>query len=346
VHDRYPGHSAIDLNRCGVPLIEIVTEPDMRTARDAGDWLRELKLTLEYLDVSDANMEEGSLRVDANVSARPAGATTLGTRTEIKNLNSFSGVERALEVEFRRHVELLERGEPVVQQTMLWDAAREVVRPARSKEESHDYRYFPDPDLPPLRLSAAWIARERASLPELPAARRARFRADLGLSAHDADVLTASPQLAAWFEALARASGDPKTAANWVMGEVLARLNESGRALGELAVTPERLAALLEMVRQGRVSHSAAKRVFARMVDTGDEAARVAERDGLLQVGDDTLLAGWIDEVLAENPGEARRYLAGEKKLLGVLVGLVMKKSGGRADPRKVNQLIAARAAR
>jgi aspartyl-tRNA(Asn)/glutamyl-tRNA(Gln) amidotransferase subunit B len=329
-----------------VPLIEIVSEPDIRTPREAGAYLRELKLLLEYLEVSDANMEEGSLRVDANVSARPRGAASFGTRTEIKNLNSFSGVERALEVEFRRQTGLLERGQPVVQQTMLWDAAREVVRPARSKEESHDYRYFPDPDLPSLRLSSEWIARQRESLPELPAAKRSRFRSAFGLSAHDAGVLTATPQLADWFETLAHASGDAKASANWTMGELLARLNDTGRALHELAVTPERLAALLGMVRDGHVSHSAARRIFARMDETGDEAAQVAAREGLIQVGDDALLSGWIDAVLAEHPAEAARYLAGEGKLLGVLVGLVMKKSGGRADPRKVNQLIAARRAR
>ena len=226
IHDRYPGATAVDLNRSGVPLIEIVSEPDLRSASDAGAWLRQLKLLLEYIEVSDANMEEGSLRVDANVSARPRGATALGTKTEIKNMNSFSGVERALEAEFARQCALLDRGEPVTQQTMLWDPARGEVRPARAKEGSHDYRYFPEPDLPPLRLDAAWIASVRDQLPELPRERRARLREQFSLSAYDAEVLTASRHLADYFEQAARTHGDAKVAANWVMGEVLAALND------------------------------------------------------------------------------------------------------------------------
>jgi aspartyl-tRNA(Asn)/glutamyl-tRNA(Gln) amidotransferase subunit B len=346
IHDRYPAATAIDLNRSGVPLIEIVSEPDLRGAREAGAWLRELKLVLEYLAVSDANMEEGSLRVDANVSARPHGDTALGTKTEIKNMNSFSGVERALEAEFARQCHLLDRGEPVVQQTMLWDGARGDVRPARTKEESHDYRYFPEPDLPPLRLSPEWIASVRADLPELPVARRGRFQRALGLSAYDAQVLTATPRLADYFEDAARAHGDAKAAANWIMGEVLAYLNETGRVLDDLAATPHAVASLLDLVRDGTLSHSAAKRVFAVMVQSGEDPRAIAAREGLSQVGDAEQLRVWVDEVFARHPDESRRFLAGEKKLLGVLVGLVIRASGGRADPRKVNQLLAARLAR
>lgn len=344
IHDRYPGATAIDLNRSGLPLIEIVSEPDLRSAADAGAYLRQLKRIMEYLEVSDANMEEGSLRVDANVSARPHGSSTLGTKTEIKNMNSFSAVERALEVEFARQVALLDRGERVSQQTMLWDAARGQVRPARSKEESHDYRYFPDPDLPPLRLDPAWIAAQREELPELPAARRARLRSEYGLPRYDAEVLTATRALAEYFEAVARSHGDAKAAANWIMGEVLAYLNEHRLTIEALPVAPAALAQLLDMVRAGRVSHSAAKTIFSTMARTGEPAAEVAEREGLLQIGDEAQLAAWVDEVFAEHPDEARRFVNGERKLLGVLVGLVMKRSGGRADPRKVNRLIAARA--
>ena len=342
IHDRYAGHTAIDLNRSGTPLIEIVSEPDLRSAVDTGTYLRRLKQILEYLEVSDANMEEGSLRVDANVSVRRFGESVLGTKTEIKNMNSFSGVERALEVEFARQVALLERGERVVQQTMLFDAHRNEVRPARSKEESHDYRYFPEPDLPPLRLTSEWLSSAKAGLPELPSSRRGRL-VKAGLPAYDAEVLTASRELADYYDAVAAAHGDAKTAANWVMGEVQAQLNNRGQTITDLRVSPANLAALLDMVRAGEVSNSAAKTVFARMIESGEAPAVIADRDGLRQVGDDSQLSSWIEEVMAVNSDEAKRFLAGEKKLLGVLVGKVMKASGGKADPKKVNQLLSAR---
>ncbi len=344
IHDRYPGATAIDLNRSGTPLIEIVSEPDLRNTADTGTYLKQLKQILEYLEVSDANMEEGSLRVDANISVRERGTTNYGTKTEIKNVNSFHGVERALEVEFARQVSVVEGGERVVQQTMLWDAGSGTVRPARSKEESHDYRYFPEPDLPQVRLTSAWLADVKAGLPELPSSRRERFVKALGLPPYDAEVLTATRALADYYEAVVAEHGDAKVSANWVMGEVLARLKESGSSISEFVVTPNRLAALLGMVRDRAVSSSAAKAIFAQMAKGGEDPAVIADREGLRQVGDDAQLAAWIDEVLAAHPDEARRFLAGEKKLLGVLVGMVMKASGGKADPRKVNQLLAKRA--
>ena len=343
IHDRFPGHSAIDLNRSGTPLVEIVTEPDLRSVGDVGVFLRSLKQILEYLEVSDANMEEGSLRVDANISAREGGTTTYGTKTEIKNMNSFHGVERALEVEFARQVALVESGERVVQETMLWDAGSGTVRPARSKEESHDYRYFPEPDLRPLCLTDAWRDAVRSDLPELPAARRRRFVESLKLPPYDAEVLTATRELADYYEAVVLALGDAKVAANWVMGDVLARLKESGGSIAEFGVAPTQLAALLGMVRDGTVSNTAAKVIFAQMVTSGEDPAIIADQEGLRQVGDDAQLIAWIDQVVAANPEEARRFQAGERKLLGVLVGLVMKTSGGKADPRKVNQLLARR---
>jgi aspartyl-tRNA(Asn)/glutamyl-tRNA(Gln) amidotransferase subunit B len=343
VHDRFPGVTAIDLNRAGVPLIEIVSEPDMRSSEEAGAYLRALKLILEYLDVSDVSMEEGSLRVDANVSARRRGETRLGTKTEVKNMNSFSGVERALEVEFARQVGVLAAGGSIQQQTMLWDGAAGEVRPSRTKEGSHDYRYFPEPDLPPLILEADWIARMRHDLPELPSERRGRFATEYALGAYDVEVLTANPRLSDYYEAVARAHGDPKAAANWVMGEVLAQLKASGADVETFRVRPQDLAELLNLLRDGIVSHTAAKQVFAAMVATGDRPAQIAQRDGLVKVDDDAQLAAWLDEVVAEMPKEAERFRAGEKKLQGVLVGAVMKKSRGRADPRKLNQLLAAR---
>jgi aspartyl-tRNA(Asn)/glutamyl-tRNA(Gln) amidotransferase subunit B len=344
IHDRYPGVTAIDLNRSGVPLIEIVSEPDIRTAAGAHAYLRTLKQILQYLDVSDVSMEEGSLRVDANISVRLSGQAKLGTKTEVKNMNSFSAVERALESEFERQCALMDSGGKVEQQTLLWDSEREVVRPSRSKEGSHDYRYFPEPDLKPLLLDSKWIDRARKELPELPEARRKRFSDDFGLPAVEIGQLTASPALAEYFEAVARASGDGKAAYNWVMGEVSGSLRSSGVDIDAFRVRPADLAQLVNLTRDGTISHTAAKRVFSLMVETGKPAAQVAADEGLLQVGDEAAIAGWVDEVLLEHPEEAARYLGGEKKLQGVLVGFVMKKSKGRADPKRVNQLLASRA--
>jgi aspartyl-tRNA(Asn)/glutamyl-tRNA(Gln) amidotransferase subunit B len=343
IHDRFPGATAIDLNRAGVPLVEIVSEPDLRSAAGAGKYLRALKQLLEFLEVSDVSMEEGSLRVDANVSARPVGTTALGTKTELKNLNSFSAVEQALDAEFARQCTLLAAGERVVQQTMLWDAKTASVRPARTKEESHDYRYFADPDLPPLVIEPKRIERIRKAVPELPAARRARYRDAFGLGAYDADVLTASKSLGDYFEETVRAAREPKTVANWVMGEVRAALNATRRDIREFPVRPADLAELLDLVAGSTVSGTAAKRIFAIMSETGQRAAQIAEREGLVQVRDNIALGEWIEQVIAEHQEEANRYARGEGKLLGVLVGFVMKKSKGRADPRRVNQLLAER---
>jgi aspartyl-tRNA(Asn)/glutamyl-tRNA(Gln) amidotransferase subunit B len=343
IHDRYPGATAIDLNRAGVPLIEIVSEPDLRTSADAGAYLRTVKQILQYLDVSDVSMEEGSLRVDANISVRPPGQTKLGTKTEVKNMNSFSAVERALEAEFERQCALLDSGGRVEQQTLLWDSARETVRPSRTKEGSHDYRYFPEPDLLPLKVDEKWISDARSHLPELPDARKKRLVQEFGISLVEVEQLTATPALAEYFEAVARVSGDGKAAYNWVMGEVLAALRASSGDITHFRVRPADLAQLLNLVRDGTISHTAAKRVFALMVETGKQPAQVAADEGLLQVGDEDAIATWVDEVLREHPEEAARYLAGEKKLQGVLVGFVMKKSKGRADPKRVNQLLSAR---
>jgi aspartyl-tRNA(Asn)/glutamyl-tRNA(Gln) amidotransferase subunit B len=343
LHDRFSGATAIDLNRAGVPLIEIVSEPDMRSSVEAGSYLRALKQILEYMDVSDVSMEEGSLRVDANVSARRRGDTTLGQKTEVKNMNSFSGVERALEVEFARQCAVLDAGGKIEQQTMLWDASVGQVRPARAKEASHDYRYFPEPDLPPLVLDKKVIDEARKHLPELPAQRRERFEKEYQLGNYDVTVLTSSPALADYFEGVARQHGDAKAAANWVMGEVLAALNATGQEIAHFAVRPADLAALLNMVRDEIVSHTAAKQIFAVMVKSGDPPADIATRAGLLKVSDDDALRRWLDEVVAEHPKEAERLKAGERKLQGVLIGAVMKKSKGSADPKRLAQILAER---
>lgn len=341
VHDRFGGATAVDLNRAGVPLIEIVSEPDLRGSEDANAYLTTLKQILDYTAVSDVSMERGSLRVDANVSVRRRGETALGTKTEIKNLNSFSGLVRALEAEFARQCALVDAGERVEQQTMIWDAAVNQIRAARSKEGSHDYRYFPDPDLPPLVIAPEQIDAIREAMPELPAARRARYARDYSaLPNVDVERLIASPGLGDYFEQVARQSGDSKAAANWVSGEVLAALNATGQSIAHFTVRPADLAALLRLVADGAVSHTAAKQVFAAMVKTGDPPAAIAERDGLLKVSDDVALAAWIDDVLAESGDEAKRFLSGERRLQGVLVGRVMNKSKGSADPKRVNQLL------
>lgn len=343
VHDRYPGWSAVDLNRAGTPLVEIVSEPDMRSAADAGSYLRQLKQIIEYTAVSDANMEEGSLRVDVNISIRPHGSTALGTKTEIKNLNTFSGVERAIGVEFLRQCQLLSAGLDVAQQTLLWDDHANTIRPARSKEGSHDYRYFPDPDLPPLVLSQSFIETERLRLPELPRVKRDRFMQQYALPRHDAEQLTAAVALADYFEDVALAANDGKRAANWVLGPVLAALNSESGEISKPPVTAARLGALIALEKNGTLSNSAAKQLFPLLLASDLDALVLAEREGLVKVSDERALAAWIDEVFAEMPDEAARFIAGESKLQGVLVGVVMRKSKGAADPRKLNQLLSLR---
>ncbi|HTD59706.1 MAG TPA: Asp-tRNA(Asn)/Glu-tRNA(Gln) amidotransferase subunit GatB [Gemmatimonadaceae bacterium] len=341
IHDRYTGATAIDLNRAGVPLIEIVSEPDIRSAPEARRYLQTLKQVLEYVDVSDVDMEKGSLRVDANVSARRTGETKFGTKTEVKNMNTFSGVEKALDAEFARQVATLETGGRVVQQTMLWDGGKGEVRPARSKEESHDYRYFPEPDLPPLVLTDAYVEQIRRALPELPDARRARFREQYGLGDQEIDELVADIPLAAYFEETVKACGKPTAAANWVRGELLAALRAGGIEIQTFPVRPTALAELLGLVGEGAVSHTAARTIFEKMIATGEGAGLIADREGLRKVSDDGALEQWIAEVRTENPTEWARFQAGEAKLQKVLVGLVMKKSKGKADPQRVNQLLA-----
>ncbi|HEX2635780.1 MAG TPA: Asp-tRNA(Asn)/Glu-tRNA(Gln) amidotransferase subunit GatB [Gemmatimonadales bacterium] len=337
IHDRFPGKTAVDLNRAGTPLAEIVSEPDMRTPADARAYLVTLRQILVYAGVSDCSMEQGSLRVDANISIRRPGAPGLGTKAEVKNLNSFANVERALEAERERQIGLVERGERVAQVTLLFNAGSGEVRPLRSKEESHDYRYFPDPDLPPLVLAPEWVADQRLALPELPDARRARFELAFGLPAYDARVLASEVALAEYYESVVAAGVEPKAAANWVMGDVMTSYNETGA----FPVEASRLAALVTLVRDGVVSHQAAKRVYAELARRPDEApGAAAERLGLLQVSDQGALAGWVDDVLSEHPAEVARYRGGETKLMGFFVGQVMKRSRGKADPKGVQPVL------
>jgi aspartyl-tRNA(Asn)/glutamyl-tRNA(Gln) amidotransferase subunit B len=337
VHDRFPGKTAVDLNRAGTPLAEIVSEPDLRSPAEARAYLTTLRQILIYAGVSDCSMEQGSLRVDANISIRRPGDPALGTKAEVKNLNSFANVERALEAERDRQIARAERGERIQQVTLLFNAGTGEVRELRSKEESHDYRYFPDPDLPPLVLASEWIAEQRAAIPELPEARRARLELAYGLSAYDARVLTGEIDLAEYYEAVVAAGVEPKAAANWVMGEVMTSYNESGG----FPVAPGRLAGLIALVRDGVVSHQAAKRLYAELPTRPDEPpAAAAERLGLVQVSDQGALASWVDEVLAAHPAEVARYRGGETKLMGFFVGQVMKRSKGKADPKGVQPVL------
>ena len=331
------GDSLVDLNRAGTPLVEIVSEPDLRSPAEARAYLVTLRQILIYAGVSDCSMEQGSLRVDANLSIRRPGDPKLGTKTEVKNLNSFANVERALEAERERQTGLLERGERVAQVTLLFNAGTGQVRPLRSKEESHDYRYFPDPDLPPLVLAPEWIADQRDGLPELPEARRARLEVAYGLPAYDARVLTSEVALAEYYESVVGAGVEPKIAANWVMGDVMTTFNETGA----FPVEARRLAGLVTLVREGVVSHQAAKRVYTELAQgPGDEPKAVAERLGLVQVRDQGALGSWVDEVLAAYPAEVARYRGGETKLMGFFVGQVMKKSKGKADPKGVQPVL------
>ncbi|MGD8699874.1 MAG: Asp-tRNA(Asn)/Glu-tRNA(Gln) amidotransferase subunit GatB, partial [Gemmatimonadales bacterium] len=340
LHDRFVGATAVDLNRAGVPLAEIVTEPDLRSPSSARAFLGALKRLLEYLEVSDCNMEEGSLRVDANVSVRRKGSDELPTKTEVKNMNSFSQLEKALQFEAERHIAIVESGGAVEHETMLWDPTRDEARPMRGKEEVHDYRYFPEPDLPRLDVPEAVIAEIETQLPELPWAKASRFAAEHGLPPYDAEVLTANRSLADYFEAVAREGINPKAAANWVMVEVLALSNELGRPAAELGLEPSRLAGLIQCVLSGELSHGLGRQVLRKMVESGKSASEVIDEERLRKVSDSGQLAEWVAEVVESNPEEVRRYRAGEEKLLAFFIGQVMRKSKGKADPGRLREIL------
>ena len=343
LHEGHPWSSeksGVDFNRSGVPLIEIVSAPDLTSAEEAHDYLTALRALLVYAGVSDGNMEEGSLRCDANVSIRPRGAETLGTRAEIKNLNSFRNVARAIQHEVARQAAVVESGGRVVQETRLWNADRGETVSMRSKEDAHDYRYFPEPDLPPLVVDERWRETVRASLPELPAQKRRRFVEEYQLPDYDAGVLTLSPEVAEYFEEVARASGSPKAASNWVMTAVLHKMKDDERPLGRSPVTPQRLAELVSLVEAGTISSTSAKDVFERMWATGEGARAIVEREGLAQVSDEALIQAAVDEVVAGSPDQVATYRKGKASTLGWFVGQVMRKTGGKANPQLVNALL------
>jgi aspartyl-tRNA(Asn)/glutamyl-tRNA(Gln) amidotransferase subunit B len=343
LHEGFPDsdrRTYIDYNRSSVPLIEIVSEPDMRSAAEAAEFFARLRDILVWLGVNDGNMEEGSLRCDANVSVRPRGQEALGTKAEVKNVNSFRYLQKALEYEIDRQIDIVSRGGRVVQETRLFDSGSGRTHAMRSKEEAHDYRYFPEPDLPPVMVDAARIDAVRASMPELPEARRARFVAAYGIPDYDAGVLTQSADLADYFEAVAGAAGNPKAASNWVMGELLRTMNERGATIAEVPLTPAALAGLIRLIEKGTISSSIAKDVFAKMYDSGRTADDIVAAEGLAQIGDESALLAIVAEVIAKNADAVAQYRAGKMQTFGFLVGQVMKGSKGKANPKLANELL------
>jgi aspartyl-tRNA(Asn)/glutamyl-tRNA(Gln) amidotransferase subunit B len=340
IHDTDRAVSRVDYNRTGVPLIEIVSDPDIESPEEAGAYLRQLRAILRYLGISDGNMEEGSFRCDANVSVRPKDSETLGTRTELKNLNSFKFVEKALAYEINRQIRVISENGEVIQETRLWDTYKNRTVSMRGKEEAHDYRYFPDPDLVPLQIDDAWIARIKADLPELPDQRKARFMDQFDLPAYDADVLTASRDLADYFEACVEKVANPKLVSNWVMGNLLGLLNAEGKTIEESPITAEQMAELLQLINDEVISGKIGKTVFDEMVASGKSPKTIVDEKGLVQVTDTSAIESVVDDVIARCPDEVAAYKAGKKKLLGFFVGQVMKATQGKANPQMVNQIL------
>ena len=344
IHDQGPD-TLVDVNRCGVPLIEIVSEPDLRSPREAYLFLHKIRQIVTYLGICDGNMEEGSLRCDANVSVRTKGEKKLGTKTEVKNMNSFRNVERALEFEIGRQIALLGEGGAVEQETLLWDADRNEAHPMRSKEEAHDYRYFPEPDLVPVHVDEGWVKEIRASLPEHPTARRDRFVGKLGLPKYDADVLTSEKGYADYFESLLdelgeREAGNAKSASNWVMTDVLRVVGERKIGIDGFPIRPDRLGAMIRLISDGTISGKIAKDVFTEMLVSGESPAEVVKRKGLVQLSDEGAIGAVVDEVLSKNPAQVKKYRDGNENVFGFFVGEVMKATKGKANPKIVNDLI------
>jgi aspartyl-tRNA(Asn)/glutamyl-tRNA(Gln) amidotransferase subunit B len=343
LHDGFPGadrSTGVDFNRSGVPLIEIVTAPDIESGSMAAECFNRIREVLVALGVNDGNMEEGSLRCDANVSVRHAASEPLGVKIEVKNINSFRYVQRAIEFEITRQMEVIAGGGRIEAETRLWDSASGLTVSMRSKEEAHDYRYFPEPDLPPLLVSEEWISELRRTLPEMPAQTRKRFVTQYGLPPYDAGVLTQSAALARYFEATAAASGNPKAASNWIMGEVLGRLNAVGQTIEDLRIVPAALAELIRLVESEAITGPTAKQVFERMFVSGGEPAAIVAAEGLGRIDDEGAIAAVVSRVLSENPRAADEFRTGRRQAFGFLVGQAIKASGGKADPAKVAEAL------
>ncbi|MBI2486527.1 MAG: Asp-tRNA(Asn)/Glu-tRNA(Gln) amidotransferase subunit GatB [Deltaproteobacteria bacterium] len=340
IHEHSQNLSHLDLNRTGVPLIEIVSEPDIASSEEAVSYLKKLRSILIYIGVCDGNMEEGSLRCDANVSLRPKGSQELGTKTEIKNVNSFKFVQKALEYEIRRQLSLLESGGKIVQETRLFDSTKGITFPMRSKEEAHDYRYFPDPDLLPVVADSKWVEDIRSSLPELPGARHKRFIEEYKIPAYDSEVLTASKEVADYFEDCLKYYDKPKTVSNWIMTEVLRELKGEGEGIKTFQITPEKLSELLKLIDDGTINGKIAKDVFNEMVSTNKRAGEVVAEKGVMQISDLSEIEEVISRIIERNPDEVSRYRAGQEKLIGFFVGEVMKATRGKANPKLVNEIL------
>ena len=340
LHQSESGASLVDLNRAGTPLMEIVSEPDLRTPEEASEYLKKLRSILRYIEVSDADMEKGNFRCDANVSLRPVGAKEFGTRAEIKNVNSFKFVQKALEYEIKRQTQILDEGGKVVQETRLFDSSKGVTFAMRSKEEAHDYRYFPEPDLVPIVVTKETVEAVRTSIPELPDAKRERFVKEYGLPEYDADMLTQTRALAAYYEDAAKLSGQPKVVSNWMMGELMRLMNADNKEIENCPVKPDRLAGMVKMIEGGIISTKIAKTVFEEMYKSGKDAETVVKEQGLVQVSDTGAIEAIIAEVIKSNPGQHADYKAGKDKLFGFFVGQVMKASKGKANPDMVNDLL------
>ena len=344
IHDAHGDSSLVDLNRAGVPLLEIVSEPDLRTTEEAGAYLRALRATLQYLGVCDGNMEEGSFRCDANVSVRPAGTETLGTKIEIKNLNSFRAVERALEYEIARQSETLSDGGTLVQETRLWDEHREATRSMRSKESAHDYRYFPDPDLLPLVIPESWIDKIRAGLPELPAARKQRFVTEHGLPPYDAELLTSRKDVADYFDSAVKTHSNAKALSNWIVGDLFRVLKErkldAQLYIENWPIPAQHLAELVQLIDRGKINGKIAKSVFEALLDGSKTPQQIVREKGLEQVSDSGSIEAAVDQVLAANTAQVQQYLSGNTKVLSFLVGQTMKETQGKANPQKVNEIL------
>jgi aspartyl-tRNA(Asn)/glutamyl-tRNA(Gln) amidotransferase subunit B len=341
IHEGFDASSGIDLNRAGTPLLEIVSEPDLRSAKEAIVYMKKIHTIVRYLGISDGNMQEGSFRCDANVSVRPMGQEELGTRAELKNLNSFRFIEKAINIEVERQIELIEDGGTVVQETRLYDSDKDETRSMRSKEEANDYRYFPDPDLLPVEISEEYIEAVRATLPELPVAKQSRFVDEYGLKGDDAEILTASRALADYFEAVVAATNAAaQIAANWVIGELAGALNRDGKDIGESNISAADLAGLVSRIHDNTISGKIAKQVFEAMWDGEGSADEIIEAKGLKQITDSSAIEAVVDKVIAENPGQVAEYQAGKDKLIGFFVGKVMQETKGQANPGQVNQIL------
>ncbi len=340
IHEGGGTESCVDLNRAGVPLMEIVSEPDIRSPREAMEFVKKVRSIVRYIGVCDGNMEQGSLRCDANVSVRPVGQEEFGTRAEIKNMNSFRFIEKAIEYEIKRQIKVVSDGDKVIQETRLWDSNRGVTESMRSKEEAHDYRYFPDPDLMPIESEQAWIDTIRNDIPELPDVKRDRVMKDYNLSEQDADILTAERSTAEWFEQAVTLGGDSKAVSNWIQGEMSRLLNEENRQIEDSPVTPKSLVDMLQLIDKGTISLKIAKTVFEEMYRTGREPAVIVEEKGLVQMSDTAGIEAIVDDILSKNSDAVERFKSGDAKLMGFFVGQVMKETKGKANPKIVNELL------